>query len=107
MRGRTIDVEVPMTESIRVAEMALRGALVGEVMFGRPTAEKVLTLVNSLSLSSSSWKISFLSNTRFVLFELDMVDVEKLRFQTSYNDGITMIWRLVSPFDGALSKRPP
>jgi hypothetical protein len=36
-----MDVEIPMSEDIKEVEVVLRGALVGEVMKGNPSLEKI------------------------------------------------------------------
>jgi hypothetical protein len=36
-----------------------------------------------------------------------MMDVETLRFRASVSEGLNVLWRLVSPFDGAIQERPP
>jgi hypothetical protein len=52
-----VDMEIPMDDDIRMVELVLRGALVGEVMTGNPSLERIHQLVSSLSLLTSGWKI--------------------------------------------------
>jgi hypothetical protein len=75
-----MDVEVPLTEDVKVAEMVLHGALIGEVMMSTLSLERVRQLVSSLSLSTDAWKIVAISPSRFVLFDVGVVDVKKYYF---------------------------
>jgi hypothetical protein len=74
----SIEVEIPSSEEISFAEIMLRGALIGEIMAGKPSIEKLQNLVCSLDLLSAGWKVAMLSQSRFLVYGLGMLDVERL-----------------------------